>query len=161
MDPLSIVCGTGALIGQTAKVARLLYDLHGTLKDAPLLLSSIMTECSVVRTTLCALQDMQNKKSNRISLISEQIFDSFSMAVACCELILADLEKDAKMCLKAGKDPSDKDAVRSCKMILSKEHLQELLMQLRGQSQAITLLLTTWRRYGRDATYLCMFINVI
>lgn len=147
MDPLSIVCGTSALVAQTAKVAKVLYQLHGTLKDAPLLLSSIMTECSVVRTTLCALQDMQSQKSNRISFVSEQIFNSFSMAVACCELILADLEKDAKICLRAGKSPNDKDAVRCCRIILSKAHLQELLTQLRGQSQAITLLLTTWRRY--------------
>lgn len=147
MDPLSVLCGTSALVGQTAKVAKVLYELHGTLKDAPLLLSSIMTECSVVRTTLCALQDMQTQKSSRISLISEQIFNSFSMAVACCELILADLEKDAKTCLRAGKDPGDTDAVRKCRIILSKEHLQELLSQLRGQSQAIMLLLTTWRRY--------------
>lgn len=147
MDPLSILCGTSALVAQTAKVAKVLYELHGTLKDAPLLLSSIMTECSVVRTSLCALQDMQNQKSNRISLISEQIFNSFSMAVACCELILADLEKDTQICLRAGKNPGDKDAVRRCRIILSKGHLQELLTQLRGQNQAITSLLIIWRRY--------------
>lgn len=147
MDPLSIVCGTSALVAQTAKVAHFLYELHGTLKNAPLLLSSIMAECSAVRATLCALQDIQNQKSNRVSLISEQIFNSFNVAVACCELILADLEKDTVICLRAGKNPSDKDAVRRCRIFLSKDHLQELLTLLRGQTQAITSLLTTWRRY--------------
>lgn len=145
-DPLSIVCGTTALIGQTATVVKFLYDLRGTLKDAPLLLTSIMTECTIIRTTLCALEDMQSKRNNRNSFISEQIFNSFNMAVACCELILADLEKDAQTCLKAGKNPGDKDIIRKCQIILSKEHLQELLMQLNGQKQAIQLLLTTWQR---------------
>lgn len=78
------------------------------------------------------------------------------MTVACCELILADLEKDAKMCLRAGKDPSDTDAIRKCRIILSKEHLPELLFQLRGQSQAIMLLLTTWRRYQFSVVHLYM-----
>lgn len=155
-DPLSILCGTSALVGQTTKVAKVLYELRRTLKDAPLLLFSIMNECSTVRNTLCALQDMQTQKSCRISLVPEQIFNSFNMAVACCELILAGLEKDAKMCLGAGKDPGDTDAVRRCRVILSKEHLHELFSQLRGQSQAIMLLLTTWRRYQFTAVNISM-----
>lgn len=126
MDPLSILCGTSALVGQTAKIDKVLYGLRSILKDAPLLLFSTMTECSIVRNTLCALQDMQTQKSSRISLVSGQIFNSFNMAVACCELFLADLEKDAKTCLRAGKHPGDTDAVRRCRIILSKEHLHEL-----------------------------------
>jgi len=147
MDPLSIVCSLGPVIGQTVKVVKLLHELHDTLRDAPLLLSSITSECSIVGTSLGLLQDMQNRKNNRRSLQSTQVFATFDMALASCSLILSVLEKDVKACLKAGKQPGDGDAVRQCQLILSKDHLHELLLQLRGQQQAITLLLSTMQRY--------------
>ena len=56
------------------------------------------------------------------------------------------IEKDVQLCLKANKSPLDVDAVKKVKVILSKDHLQELVLQLRGQQQALTLLVSTLQR---------------
>jgi hypothetical protein len=148
MDAVRIVAGTTSLICQIANVVHLIKNLYDTFQDAPLLLSSITSECTVIGTSLELLQEIQGEKNNQWSLRSEQIFTSFDMALTCCSLVLSKLENDVQTCLQAGRNPHDRDAVRNCRLILSKEHLQELLSQLRGQHQAVTLLVTTWQRYA-------------
>lgn len=146
MDPLSIVTSTTALISCTVKLIKLLHDLHGTLEDAPLLLSSIITECTIVHTSLCVIQDRQAKhvavRGDRL----DQVFDAFDIALSSCALIISVLEKDVQSCLVANKNPQDSGAIKRAKLILEKTHLQELLSQLRGQQQALTLLLSTLQR---------------
>lgn len=147
MDPLSIVTSTTALIGCTTKLIKLLHDLHGTLEDAPLLLSSIITECTVVHTSLCVIQDRQTRNAAVRNARSDQVFDTFDVALSGCALILSVLEKDVQSCIVAGKNPQDSGAVKRAKLILEKSHLQELVSQLRGQQQALTLLLTSLQRF--------------
>lgn len=146
MDPLSIATSTSALISCTAKLVKLLYDLHNTLEDAPLLLSSIINECTVVHTSLCVIHDRQSKYATVHDARSDQVFNTFDVALSGCALILSVLEKDVQSCLLAGKSPQDPGAIKRSKIILSKDHLREILSQLRGQQQALTLLLTTLQR---------------
>lgn len=146
MEPASIVSITSAVIGCTIKVIKLLHDLHNTLQDAPLLLSSIISECTMVHTSLCVIQDRQTKNAAVRNARADQIFDTFDLALASCTLIISVLEKDVQSCLVAHKNPQDVGAVKRANVILEKDHLQELLFQLRGQQQALTLLLSTLQR---------------
>lgn len=143
MDPISIAASATALIATTGKLVRSLYELHGSIEDAPLLLSSIITECTVVHTSLRVLKDLAAKLSVQGS---HEISDAFEIAFTGCALILSVLEKDVQACLRGSKSPQDRDAVKKFKLILSKDHLQELAAQLRGQQQALTLLISSLNR---------------
>lgn len=146
MDPVTVISTTTAVIGCTTKVIKQLHDLHTTLKEAPLLLSSIISECTTVHTSLCVIQDIQIKNAAIHNARADQISDTIDLALSSCTLIISVLEKDVQCCLVANKTPQDDGAVKRARLILEKDHLQELLYQLRGQQQALTLLLSTLQR---------------
>jgi hypothetical protein len=154
MDPLSIAASAGTLSITVGRLIKLLHRLHGTVKDAPLILTSITTECTVVHASLCTLQDLQAKRARQPIRNSGNVLEALELSLLNCAQILSVLEKDAQSCLEASKSPSD-DAVKKIKYLLSKDHLQVLLLQLRGQQQALTLLLSTLQRYAAPKPSSC------
>jgi hypothetical protein len=151
MDPLSILASTGTLVTTTGRLLKFLHQLHGTVQDAPLLLSSMTSECTIVYTSLSVLQDLQLKRSRQLYLQSDNVSNALELALLSCAQILSVIEKDVKSCLKASKSPRDADAINKMKLILSKDHLQELVLQLRGQQQALTLLMSTLQRSANSS----------
>lgn len=147
-----MAASAAALVSTTGKVVKLLHKLHGTIEDAPLLLASIIAECSIVYTSLGALQDLYLKRSRQGQL--DQDYDAFEVAFTGCALILSVLEKDVQACLRADKSPQDHEAIRRFRLILSKDHLLELLMQLRGQQQALVLLINTLQRSSDSESFI-------
>jgi len=143
MDPLSIATGTASLVVTTGKLLKLLHGLHGTIQNALLLLSSIISECTTVYTSLSVLQDLQLTKLRQLNEQTDNVSDAFELALISCAQIVSVIEKGVQSCLKADKSPSDVDAVKKVKIILSKDYLLELVLQLRGQQQALTLLVNT------------------
>lgn len=105
VDPLTITASTASLVATPCKIVKQLYDLHGTLKDAPLLLHSIASECQVVSTALAVLQDLYIRGRHTSRLLSDQISSTLEISLTGCAFILSALEKDVQDCLKAGKDP--------------------------------------------------------
>ena len=86
-------------------------------------------------------------------LPSDQISSTLEISLTGCAFILSVLEKDVQDCLKVGKNPQAADAVKRCKIVLSKDHLQELAQQLRGQTLALNLLVSTVQRYIDGVCY--------
>lgn len=141
-----MVAAAASVTAATGKVVKLLHELHGTIEDAPLLLTSIINECTLIYTSLGVLHDLQVRSVESDAYDADPVVSTFDIAFTSCALILSVLERDVQSCLRANKDPLDEGAVKRAKVVLKKDHLQELIGQLRGQSQGLTLLLNTLQR---------------
>jgi hypothetical protein len=144
MEPISVTAGVSSLLVVAARVIKALHEVHGHYKDAPLLLSSISSECSVVYASLALLQNLYSTNSIAVEgQLSQQVLSAFNTALLGCALTLSVLDKEIDACVKAGRTPEDAAAVKKCKVVFERDNLQELLLQIRGQQTALTLLLTT------------------
>lgn len=144
-EPLSLLTTASTLTITAARVVKLLYELHSTLKDAPLILSSVIAECAGMRASLAVLQ------STRKNLIEDerqniQVVETIDEMLMSCALTLSVLEREVQTYLVVGKGPHDEDAIKRCKMIISEDYLSKLLDQLRGQRSALSMLMTVLNR---------------
>lgn len=149
MDPLSIATSVTSLTFAAGRITKSLSDLHASLEDAPLLLSPINSECLVVQTCLCMLQDSSTQRSGIFQgPHAEQVTATFYAALLSCAGTLQVIEKNVRACIAASASPQDVVAVKKLNYLLAKDHLQELLAQLRGQQTALTHLNSTIQRLG-------------
>lgn len=144
-EPLSLLGTASTLTLTAARVVKLLYDLHSTLKDAPLILSSVIAECAGMRASLAVLQ------SARSTLVEGdddaiQVFDTVDDMLMSCALTLSVIEREVQTYLVIGKSPHDEHAINRCTMIISEDYLSKLLDQLRGQRAGLAMLMTALNR---------------
>ena len=146
MDPLSITVSVTSLLFAAGRIIQSVNEIHSQFKHAPLLISSISTECTVVYASLGLLQDLLENPQSHLASATVNVRNAIHMATLGCALTLSVLEKDLQSCVVAGKDPHDIEAVRRSKVVMGKDHLQELVVQLRGQQTALGLLFNLMQR---------------
>src|SRR5690242_5431723 len=140
MDPLSIAGSTASTLVVAARIIKSLKDVHSMYKEAPLTLSTICSECSVVYASLALIQS--SLPANLELSRSTQVYSACDTALLGCALTLSVLDKEIQSCVEAKQNPHNASAVKKCRVVFEKDHLQELLSQVRGQQVALNLLLT-------------------
>jgi len=94
MEPLTVETSVSALVITTGKVVIQFHDLHGAIQDAPLLLLSIVSECTVVYASFGVIQHTQTRRGIEAqSLHPEQVFNVFGVALSGCAFIISIPEK--------------------------------------------------------------------
>ncbi|KAK0512606.1 hypothetical protein JMJ35_004623 [Cladonia borealis] len=127
-----------------AKVVKTINEITGKYSDAPMTMTAIASECSVLSASLSHIQDLatQNADAFVSRLKSQSNFTTtFDTALAGCALVFSVLDTQIQDITK-GKDPGDMDRIGKVKAVWKDDSLKELLQQLRGQQIAMNLLLT-------------------
>lgn len=111
------------------------------------MLSAVSTECTVINASLAMLQNLMLGNIDDLqSRMVPEVLATFDTALQGCCLTLSVIEEELKsllVCEEKG------DVVpKRLKYILEKEHLKELLLQLRGQQSGVSLLLQMYQAYA-------------
>ena len=144
MDPISIATTVGSVVMTCAQLVKKVNEITGKFSDAPMTMTAIAAECSVLSAALSHIQDLatQNGDAFVSRLKSQSNFTTIlDTALAGCALVFSVLDTQIQEITK-GKDPGDIDRIGKAKAVWKEDSLKELLQQLRGQQIAINLLLT-------------------
>lgn len=119
-----------------------MYDFYHAYADAPLAISSIASECTIIQASLAALQGMLLDNPGASSLPASAV-QALDMSLVGCALTLSVIDKDIRKCVQATSQSPGRALTRNALYIFEKAHFEELLQQIRGHQLALTLLLTT------------------
>ena len=144
MDPLSIATTVGSVVMTCAQVIKTVNDLVGKYNDAPMTMTAISSECSVLSAALSHIQDLATQNADVFAsrLKSQTNFaKTFDTALSGCAVVFSVLDTQVQDITK-GKDGGNIDRMGKAKAVWKEDTFKELLQQLRGQQIAINLLLT-------------------
>jgi hypothetical protein len=155
MDPLSIVVSASTLVFASVKVVRGLCDLQERYKRAGAMIASISSECMVLHIALSQIQKLALTGSFFDRLASQpELKDSFELALLSCTQTFSALEEEIHEL--SPKSEQEDDHFLRLKYLWNEETMREILLQLRSQQNAISVLLTAIQTYGN---YLLTYIG--
>jgi hypothetical protein len=135
------------LIATCSKIIKILRDVGKKFKRAPLIMTSIATECSLINSALEQLKDfdwnsLENEEDDRV----EQITRSTEMVILGCTLALSVIEEyssELQDYIEGSKlSPTEQMGIMARVRVLWKEdEMRELLLQLRGYQTTLTALI--------------------
>lgn len=150
MDPLSISSAIGGLVtvcGQTISTCRAII---GSLQDAPRILSAIQAECSTTRESLSSIFILINKSdTTALSYLSssDTLSRSFDIALTGCTVTFSVLDNELQKILKHSENEGKLDFRQRAKYVWNEGVLKDAMDELRGQRDALNLLITVVQRF--------------
>lgn len=146
MEPLSLVASASALGFASVKTVKGLYDLRKRYKTAGTMITSISSECTVLHIALTQIQKLALTDSFYDRLASQpDLKDSFELALLSCTQTFSALEEE--ICELSPKPEQKDNQFQRLRYLWNEETMREILQQLRGQQNAINLLLTAIQTY--------------
>ncbi|KAF4628319.1 hypothetical protein G7Y89_g9827 [Cudoniella acicularis] len=139
MDPISIASTVLGITSQCLKCAKILNNLRQTYSNAAITISALGSETAIVSASLSQMQMMllQNPETFKTELLP--VFDT---AITGCSVtfscLYSEVVKLAAGDSSPGQEPGFKAKVR---VVWNNELMNELLLHIRGQQTALTLLL--------------------
>ena len=146
-DPLSVTASVSSLVVISAQIIKAINGFHEAYKDAPLIISSIATECTIIQASLAALQNLLLDNSDAGNLPGSTV-QALDTSLVGCALTLSVVDKEVKKYIQKNGESSGRAIARKALFTFEKSHLDELLQQIRGHQVALTLLLTTMQAYA-------------
>lgn len=146
MDPLSIATATSSLVFTVVKNGRALATIYEKYQDAHRCLFLMQTECTVLAAALSQLQVLfSGNSSARLREYPEGVLEALDLSLVGCTLTLSVLTKEIGGLTDGvedlGKEQLGMGKGKRAKYVWKEESMNELLLQLRGQSSALMLLL--------------------
>lgn len=146
-DPLSVSASVVGLVANFTQAAIGCNNLIKSYKGAPIAITSIHTECTVLRIALNQVYAVMTKDlgatSDRMTSDS-RLAEDFEIALDGCQLTFQCLDEELRRILKA----SDQEEHQQVKWkdrfnyVWNEESMKSILEQMRGLSGAVNLLLT-------------------
>jgi hypothetical protein len=147
MDPLSIVASASSLVFASVRAVKGLCDLRERYKTAGTMIASISSECMVLHIALSQIQKLALIDSFFDRLASQlDLKDSFELALLSCTQTLSALEEEIRELSPKGEQKDDH--FLRLKYLWNEESMREILLQLRSQQNAISVLLTAIQTYS-------------
>jgi hypothetical protein len=147
MDPLSIVASASALVFASVRAVKGLCGLRECYKTAGTMIASISSECMVLHIALSQIQKLALIDSFFDRLASQlDLKDSLELALLSCTQTLSALEEEIRELSPKGEQKGDH--FLRLKYLWNEETMREILLQLRSQQNAISVLLTAIQTYG-------------
>lgn len=141
MDPLSIVASASSLVFAGVKVVKGLSGLRKRYKTAGTIIASISSECMVLHIALSQIHKLAMVDSFFDRLASHlELKDGFELALLSCTQTFSALEEEIRKLSPEGEQKDDH--FLRLKYLWNGETMREILLQLRSQQNAISVLLT-------------------
>lgn len=145
MDPLSLSASIAAIVSIFGNALKILNGCCSTYAIASVIITSIYSETSIITTSLARIQTLIDRHPEVVCshLTSQpQLLTTFDIALTGCKVIATYLESELRK-LSGGTNNGSADVDRSAraKFVLNEDTLKELLQSIRGQQQALTLLI--------------------
>jgi hypothetical protein len=150
MDPLSIssaIAGLVTICGQTISTCAAVI---GSLQDAPRILAAIQAECSTTRESLSNIFVLINKNDTMaLSHLSssDTLSRSFDIALTGCTVTFSVLDNELQKILKHSGDKGELSFGNRAKYVWNEGALKDAMGELRGQRDALNLLVTIVQRF--------------
>lgn len=142
MDPLSITVSVSSLLVVTARIVKLINNVHGSYQDAAIVLASIASECAVIHASLAHLQNLILTKSHTLGPgLTPQVIGVFDTSLLGCALTFSVIDKEVQGLVDGLNPTKGLSGKKRIQFILEQDRLKELLTQVRGQQTSLTLLL--------------------
>ncbi|OCK78595.1 hypothetical protein K432DRAFT_406322 [Lepidopterella palustris CBS 459.81] len=138
MDPLSVTAGVMSVIGDCLRTAKDLYDLRSRYSNASITITAIYSESMVISASLSQVQSLllrdalQNKP---------ELHAAFDTALTGCMVVFSCLDEEVRDLATKVEDRNDLNWKDKAKLLWKEDAMRELLVQLRGQQTALTLLI--------------------
>lgn len=141
------------LLTTCTKIVKILHDVGKRFKRAPLMMTSIATECSLIHVALAQLGNFDwSAVSTSVDGRLEQMTRSTEAVILGCTLTLSVIEEYAIELQEyvdgSPVSPTEQMGIMARVRVLWKEdELRELLLQLRGYQTGLTNLLRAAHEY--------------
>ncbi|KAK4123924.1 hypothetical protein N657DRAFT_681038 [Parathielavia appendiculata] len=143
MDPLSIA----PIVAQTTAIClttiKSLYNLREKFKDAPMVVTAICAESTVISTSLAQIQSLLLQMPNlaRQWALRTELPIVLDQALTGCMLIFSCIEAEIQRITGGVQNVALKRWRSRLRMMWSESQLNDLLSSIRGQQTAMTLLI--------------------
>ena len=140
MEPISVAASIIGVVTATFQVSKSLSKFTSSVKNAPQLAHSVLSEVSDVRFCLVQLQGYLDRTStNSRSYEKLLMVDDIRVVLSNCVMIFSELEQvvapfNSKTLTQAG---------RKAQWALKKQDIQLLLKRLKSSQTSLNLILTT------------------
>jgi hypothetical protein len=149
MDPLSISASVAALVTICAQIISTSRDILSKFQDAPRVLSSLQAECSTTRESLSLIFLLINK-SDTTALFhlstNKSLTENFDIALTGCTVTFSVLDNELQKVLKDREVEGRMGFRQRAKYAWNEDTLKNLMDELRGQRDALNLLVTVVQR---------------
>lgn len=144
MDPLSLSASIAAIVTIFGGALKILNGCCSTYATASVIITSICSETLIITTSLAQLQTLIDRQPEVIcsQLTSQpQLLTTFDIALTGCKVIATYLESEVRKLSRGSHDARGVAWSAKAKFVLNEDTLKELLQSIRGQQQALTLLI--------------------
>ena len=150
MDPLSITASVVGISGACASVIKTRKDVYDKYKQADLTIASIISETGAVQAALSQIESLLKRDGNAVvAQFKEQpvLAQAFDTAITGCRMLYSCLEKELDELAEALEHNGSLDWKRKFKAAWRQDTMAALQQQIRGQEQALMMLLAGLQMY--------------
>ncbi|KAF7551883.1 hypothetical protein G7Z17_g4720 [Cylindrodendrum hubeiense] len=151
-------CANGGVGGSTQvsttvgclKTTRYLYDLQQKHSNAPVVVASICSESTVISASLAQIQNLLLRRQDLSTAWQSQsgLAGALDTTLTGCMVLYSCLDDEVQNITSGTADASQMRWKARARAVWNEEKLQELLVALRGQQTAITLLIQLLQMYS-------------
>ncbi|KAF2802570.1 uncharacterized protein BDZ99DRAFT_200839 [Mytilinidion resinicola] len=138
MDPLSVAANVINVLSETIRCAKGLYDLRDKYRDAYVTITSIYSESMVISAALSQVQNLLLHDALGQKPDLEAAFDT---ALTGCMVVYSCLDEEVQRLAGSGPPGGDLGWRERSRIVWEEDRMKELLLQIRGQQTAMTLLI--------------------
>ena len=149
-DPLSITGGALAIVGKSLSLIQTVSVYVNRYQTADLEVSSLLVECSSIRTVLLQIHDLLDRNLLWARPAAENakaayVFQEYDRTIGTCVIIFSILnERLEKLNIWNSNNSNEIDAISRLKYLWHQEDMDTLRRHVQRISAAINLLLTTF-----------------
>lgn len=149
MDPLSIPGAIGGLVSICGRTITTCRDIIASFRDAPRVLSAIQSECSTTREALSQIFILTNT-ADTIALTqlssNHVLAQSFNIALTGCTMTFSAIEIELQKILGLSKEEDKLGMRQKLAFVWNEDVLNSAMKELRGQRDALNLLVMAVQR---------------
>jgi hypothetical protein len=147
MDPVSITAAVASIVLTIAKSGQQLTRLRDKYKNAQATLQMIQTECTVLGAALGQIQTLFSEGSRWAANLPRPVIEAFELSLTAATTTMSVLEEEIHELTMAAVVTEIMRSRDKATYVWKEQLMADLLQQLRGQSNALALLLKAVDRY--------------
>jgi hypothetical protein len=123
--------------------AKGIYALQSAYKDAPMTILNISAELSILTASLANVQSLLHPRSTEDDFLEHRpdLAQTLDTSMVGCMVLLSCLDREVSCITSAAKKPGSLDWKAKMKTVWYAEKMNNMLVALRGQTQALGLII--------------------
>ncbi|KAJ9642073.1 hypothetical protein H2199_005288 [Coniosporium tulheliwenetii] len=143
-DPPSVTAGVVGITAICLKTAKALRNLTSKYEDAAITIAAIISESTIISASLSKIQSLLLDTSDAFTgglNARSELHATFDTALIGCIVVFSCLENEVKQLSLHAEHAHSVDWKSKAKAVWKDDQMKELLESLRGQQNALTLLM--------------------